>query len=151
VSTKERSSTDYTGEVESPFLDEELFVGESEQEWEPRVAALAAESPFQSVKQGRGPFDSPEMEEPRSFDEEPFSEGETGVINGDNRVRVKNTFGVPWRWICKISIRDNQGRPHSGGTGVLIADRHVLTAAHVVYPEYIDPYNYSIGFCCKNF
>jgi hypothetical protein len=46
VSTKERWSNEQTGEAESPFLDEELFVGESEEEWEPRVAALAAESPF---------------------------------------------------------------------------------------------------------
>jgi V8-like Glu-specific endopeptidase len=77
VSTKERLSTDHTGEVETPFLDQELFVGGSEGEWEPRAAALTAESPFQSTfEQGRGPFDSPEMEEPRSFDEEPFSEDE---------------------------------------------------------------------------
>lgn len=46
MSTKGRSSADYTGEVESPFLHEDLFVRESEEEWEPRVAALAAESPF---------------------------------------------------------------------------------------------------------
>jgi outer membrane protein OmpA-like peptidoglycan-associated protein len=74
VSTKERSSADYTGKVESPFLDEELFIGESEEEWEPRVAALAAESPFQSAfEQGQGHFESPEMEEPESFGEEDFT------------------------------------------------------------------------------
>ncbi|MCI0601359.1 MAG: hypothetical protein L0Y60_17955, partial [Beijerinckiaceae bacterium] len=67
--------TDETGRLESPFLDEELFVGDSEEEWEPRVAALVAESPFQSAfEQGREPFESPEMEEPRSFDEEPDEE-----------------------------------------------------------------------------
>ena len=49
VSTKERLSADYTRKVESPFLDEDHFVGESEQEWEPRVAALVAESPFRGV------------------------------------------------------------------------------------------------------
>jgi hypothetical protein len=49
VSTKERLSADYTGGVESPFVDEELFVGEFQEEWEPRAAALAAESPFQTA------------------------------------------------------------------------------------------------------
>jgi hypothetical protein len=92
VSTKERSSVDYTGEVVSPVLDEEFFVGEPAEEWGPRAAALAAESPFQSAfEQGRGQIDSPEMEEPESFDEEVYSETETGVVGGDNRVRVKNT------------------------------------------------------------
>jgi len=37
------------GDLETPFLKEELFVGESEAGWEARVAALEAESPFQSA------------------------------------------------------------------------------------------------------
>ena len=43
---EERSSTDYPGEAESPFLHQELFAKRSEEEWEPRAAALVAESPF---------------------------------------------------------------------------------------------------------
>src|SRR5262245_3480679 len=48
--------------VESPFLD---FVAESEKEWEPRVAALAAESPFRDVvyEQPPTPDIVPEMPE----------------------------------------------------------------------------------------
>ena|GEM_PF-2131506 len=142
MSTQKRSSDDYMWAAESPFLDHELLIGEDDGKLEPRQTAPAAESPFQSVfEQGRGRADSPVTPE---FEEESFSEAETGVINGDNRVRIKDTVGVPWRWICKITIKDNRGRYHSGGTGVLISDRHVLTAAHVVYPEYIDPYSYSI-------
>src|SRR5829696_5160184 len=103
-----------------------------------------AESPFQHT------FEQPwvlttgaEMEEAEAFEDE-FAFEEPGIIAGENRVRVKKTDGVPWRWICKISIKDNQGRYSTGGTGVLISHRHVLTAAHVVYPEHIDPYNYSV-------
>jgi monoamine oxidase len=40
------ASTGDPGEGESPFLDRDLFAAEAEQEWEPRVAALVAESPY---------------------------------------------------------------------------------------------------------
>jgi hypothetical protein len=79
VSTKELSPAAYMGNAESPFLAEELFVGETEEEWEPHAAVLATESPFQSAFElSRRLFDSPKMEEPGSFDGEPFSEGERG-------------------------------------------------------------------------
>jgi|GEM_PF-6583142 len=134
------------GNLESPFLEEELFVREAEDEWEARLAALEAECPFLSAfEQGHGPFDSPKMEEPRSFDEEPFSEGETGVINGDDRLRITPTIGVPWRWICKIEVKGNrEAQSGGGGTGVLVSNRHVLTAAHVVYEASQNMQNFSI-------
>ena len=126
---------DYTHEFDSPFLSTELFERDPEHEWEPRAAALASESPFQSAfaQEDRERFDSPETEEPGSFDEAPFSEGEAGVIKGEDRKRVTPTVGVPWRWICKIELKDNKGRKVGSGTGVLVSDSHVLTAAHVVY------------------
>lgn len=86
MSTKERLLTAYTRDVESPFLDEELFIGKSEEEWEPR-AALDTESPFQSAfEQGRGQMDSPEMEEPESFDEEHF-EYDLGSATNEHPLR----------------------------------------------------------------
>jgi alkaline phosphatase D len=60
---------------------------------------------------------------------QPELEEENGTRG--TKAKVANTFDVPWRWICKVAIRKN-GRYHHGGTGVLISDRHVLTAAHVV-------------------
>jgi len=84
------SAADYTGEVESPFLDEELFVGESEEEWEPRAAALAAETPFQTAfERDRPRIDPPEMEEPESFDEKLFSEEEPST-RAKTKKRTKN-------------------------------------------------------------
>jgi hypothetical protein len=69
MSTKERASTSHIVEAESPFLNEELFAGEPEEEWEPN-AALANECPFRSAfEQGVGQTDSLEIE-PGSEEEE---------------------------------------------------------------------------------
>jgi V8-like Glu-specific endopeptidase len=44
---------------------------------------------------------------------------------------VSDSFAVPFRWIAKVSIfKGNKFDSH--GSGVLISDRHVLTAAHVL-------------------
>jgi V8-like Glu-specific endopeptidase len=130
----------------TPFVEgrepEEMYTQEAD--WESDLAALEAESPFQHTFEQPGVLTADaEMERAEAFEDE-FAFEEPGIIRGDNRVRVKKTDGVPWRWICKISTKDNQGRYYSDGTGVLISHKHVLTAAHVVYPEYIDPYNYSV-------
>jgi hypothetical protein len=46
MSTKSHSSSPSPWEVESPFLNQELLVGDGDGAWEPRAAALVAESPF---------------------------------------------------------------------------------------------------------
>jgi monoamine oxidase len=66
----ERSATDYPGEAESPFLHQELFVKKSEEEWEPRAAALVAESPFAgALDECRSRFDEDRSEEEEALDE----------------------------------------------------------------------------------
>ena len=77
-----------------------------------------------------GPFDH---EAGWQTESAPFSDEE--VRAKDSTGAVSNTFDVPWRWICKISLYKD-GKYDSGGTGVLISDRHVLTAAHVVHEVY---------------
>lgn len=57
--------------------------------------------------------------------------------------KVANTFSIPFRWICKVSVLRN-GKYHHGGSGVLISDRHVLTAAHVVYDVYQNRAQYDL-------
>ena len=109
------------------------------------LAALQGKSPFQgALEQGWTGANQAETIDTESAGRDLFLEGETGVIDGDNRVRINNTLGVPWRWICQIEIEDDRGRPRGGGTGLLISDRHVLTAAHVVFEKYKNPQQYSV-------
>jgi V8-like Glu-specific endopeptidase len=63
------------------------------------------------------------------------------VPPNDSRVRITNTTAIPYRWIC--TIIPTFRHPNTGkaiemndqpGSGVLIGPRHVLTAAHVLFP-----------------
>ena len=142
--------------LESPFLDQEPSSGQSEKDWSARLSALEAESPFLSAFEHSGArAGTAETESAKGFEDtfvsprdfESSSEFEfedAGIINGDNRVRVKDTTGVPWRWICKVDVADSRGRPAGSGTGLLISNRHVLTAAHVVYDAYQNMQQYTI-------
>lgn len=70
-------------DLESPFLAEELFGGEAEPEWEARLIALEAESPFRSAFEvgSTTPFAPQEPEEEfveteEAYNEEPLAEPE---------------------------------------------------------------------------
>jgi V8-like Glu-specific endopeptidase len=65
----------------------------------------------------------------------PIAESEGGgAAHREPVKRVTPTTAAPWRWICQIGLADfSSNRPLGGGTGCLISDRHVLTAAHVVW------------------
>jgi hypothetical protein len=71
VATKKRSSTDDTPNLDSPFLTEELFAGEAEEELHQRALTLASQSAFQTAfEQVPGPIGSPEEFEDAWVDEE---------------------------------------------------------------------------------
>jgi V8-like Glu-specific endopeptidase len=57
--------------------------------------------------------------------------------------KVNDISAVPFRWIARISVTKN-GKAHEHGSGVLISDRHVLTAAHVVSDVVVDPAQHSL-------
>ena len=81
----ERSSTDDPGTAESPFLHQELFVKESEVEWEPRAAALVAESPFVgALEERRSRSDENQWEEEEAPDELEGEEESEAAESGRN-------------------------------------------------------------------
>jgi V8-like Glu-specific endopeptidase len=58
---------------------------------------------------------------------------------------VANPFDIPFRWIAHVAImKTGQKQPDSHGSGVLISDVHVLTAAHVVSDVLKDPARFSV-------
>ena len=109
--------------LESPFLNSELLAGQGAEEWQAHLGALEAEGGFLSAFEQ--PWAQPSLGEteraegsgnefvsPDQFvSTDEFEFEDVGVINGDNRLRVKDTTGVPWRWICKIDVADSRGRP----------------------------------------
>ena len=54
------------------------------------------------------------------------------VCGRDDRVRIRATTRVPWRWVCQLIITRRDGR-RSRCTGWLIAPRTVMTAGHCLY------------------
>lgn len=63
---------------------------------------------------------------------------------GSGRTRITKTTDVPWRWFCSIAVLDSKERLVCSGSGLLISNRHVLTAAHVVREYAKDRQNFTV-------
>jgi V8-like Glu-specific endopeptidase len=57
------------------------------------------------------------------------------LIGDDTRSQVKDSFSIPFRFICHLEISYKNTREKMGGTGTLIGRRYVLTAAHNLETE----------------
>jgi len=70
IRLEDHSSIDDAAEAESPFLGRNLFATGVEEEWQPRAAALVAESPFAgALEEPRSRFDQEQLEEEEAPDE----------------------------------------------------------------------------------
>lgn len=87
-------------------------------------------APFAATARAAWPLDA------KRGHEQELPDGPTGQ-------KVANSFAVPFCWVAKVSIYKN-GRFNQHGSGVLISDRHVLTAAHVVYDVVRNPGEYDL-------
>jgi V8-like Glu-specific endopeptidase len=54
------------------------------------------------------------------------------ILGKDDRLRITNTTGIPWRRVCALRITFPSGSTYRG-TGFLIGPRAVATAGHCVY------------------
>jgi V8-like Glu-specific endopeptidase len=71
------------------------------------------------------------MEVDESFVEEAVAAIEA-IVDRDDRVRITQTTGLPWRRLCALRIQFPSGSSFRG-TGFLIGPRAVVTAGHCVY------------------
>jgi hypothetical protein len=61
------------------------------------------------------------------------------------KVERRIALEIPYRWICRLEVYDNDLRRAVGfGTGLLISNRHALTAARVIHDFSKDRRKYSI-------
>ena len=80
---QERALRSYPqGELKSPFLEEELFVGETEADWEVHLTALEAESPFRHTFEQSSaiPLEPEEPEEEFIEEEEEGTEADDSLL-----------------------------------------------------------------------
>jgi V8-like Glu-specific endopeptidase len=90
------------------------------------------------------PFaDLPGSAAPSASHAEAVTEFEEQATPPPTRKRVSDQFAIPFRWMARVSLR-RRGSEVSHGSGVLISDVHVLTAAHVVWDATVYRADYSV-------
>jgi V8-like Glu-specific endopeptidase len=122
-------------DFESPFLDQELFTGQGEEEWAPHLGVLEVENEFRLAFEGFAQEGVERSVPPKGTDWERI---EYEIIGTNDMDAVANSLTVPYRWICRLDIDYDitpfgTSRRLTGtgrGTGTLISPCHVLTAAH---------------------
>jgi hypothetical protein len=72
----------------------------------------------------------------------PFDEVTACLVGSDDRRALVHMLARPNRWLCKLQVafrNPDTGRIEVGfGSGLLVGERHVLTAAHVLTEEIED-------------
>jgi V8-like Glu-specific endopeptidase len=105
--------------------------------------------PHSMILRPRFSQDDPYLDHPATSPDQPTPYAESAsrlqeqVIPPPTKTRVRDQFAVPFRWMTRVSLRKN-GIEESHGSGVLISDVHVLTAAHVVWKAKMSPGEYSV-------
>ena len=61
--------------------------------------------------------------------------GSRDVIGSDDRKRVSDATQLPFRWVCQVLGEDTDTRRLSVGSGFLIGQRVILTAAHNLWAK----------------
>jgi V8-like Glu-specific endopeptidase len=112
----------------------ELFEDESEGEDESMledVPGFNEETLETDVGEGADEFTPEEWDQLPECGAENYEAPES-VCGRDDRVRIRTTTRLPWRWSCQLIITARNGR-RGRCTGWLIGPRTAVTAGHCVY------------------
>jgi murein DD-endopeptidase MepM/ murein hydrolase activator NlpD len=93
LSPKPRRDGAPYGDLESPFIDEELYAGEDQSDWEPRLAALQSESPFGRFELGQVESIETEAEEEELGAKDQDTQEEYAQEYDDKVAEVDETHG----------------------------------------------------------
>ena len=126
----ESNPTDENDDDEDEF---ELLENESEGEDESALEDVPGfeESTIETIGGGGEEFAYEDEEDFVDMGEEEFG-GPESVCGRDDRVRIRATTRIPWRWSCQLLITLKDGR-RSRCTGWFISPRTVMTSGHCLY------------------
>ena len=131
----EDTGLEYTATVVEEEEEEELEMIEDEFEGEEEYALEEVpgfdEASIETVETEEEVFMPEEWSDVCECGTEDYGEPES-VCGRDDRVRIRRTTRVPWRWNCQLLITARNGQ-RGRCTGWLIGPRTVITAGHCIY------------------